>query len=82
MEELIEGDCGVDGVGFQTHIDIAYSDDDMTGIKDNFSRLADLGLYVQLTEIDVRCGKGETNSKYTECPIEEGEEWTNDMYVD
>jgi len=79
MADLVENDCGVDGVGFQTHIDIGFSDENIDGIQDNFDRLADLGLYVQYTEIDVRCGKGPNNAKYTECPIEEGEEWTSDM---
>lgn len=82
MQELVENDCGVDGVGFQTHIDIGYSDENIDGIQDNFDRYADMGLYVQYTEIDVRCGKGPNNAKYTECPLEdEDDEWTSDMLV-
>lgn len=81
MTDMVDRDCGVDAVGFQTHIDLSYSDENIQGIKNNFDAYADLGLYVQISEIDVRCGKGETNSKYTECAVEEGEEWTNDMYT-
>jgi len=36
MEDLVTRDCGIDGVGFQTHLDIGYSDDDIEGINDNF----------------------------------------------
>jgi GH35 family endo-1,4-beta-xylanase len=36
MEDLVTRDCGIDGVGFQTHLDIGYSDDDIQGIADNF----------------------------------------------
>ena len=45
MNYLVENDCGIDGVGYQTHIDIGYSDDDIQGIKDSFDMYADLGLY-------------------------------------
>lgn len=77
MEDLASRGCGVDGVGFQTHLDIGYSDDDIQGIADNFERYADIGLYVQLTEIDVRCGKNKDTYSY--CDLEEGDEWTSDM---
>lgn len=80
MKYLVDNDCGIDGVGYQTHIDIGYSDDDIQGIKDSFDMYADLGLYTQFTEIDVRCGKGNTNSKYTAiCELEEGDDWTDEM---
>lgn len=77
MSSLVEGGCGANGVGFQTHIDIGYSDDNIQGIQDNIARLGYLGLLVHLTEIDVRCGKG--GNKYSECSIVEGEEWTDEM---
>jgi len=80
MKHLVDNDCGIDGVGYQTHIDIGYSDDDIQGIKDSFDMYADLGLYTQFTEIDVRCGKANNNSKYTAyCELEEGDEWTDEM---
>ena len=36
VKYLVDNDCGIDGVGFQTHLDIGFSDDDIQGMKSNF----------------------------------------------
>jgi endo-1,4-beta-xylanase len=41
----------IDGVGFQTHLDTQYG---FPNLQDNLQRIADLGLEVSLTEVDIR----------------------------
>jgi endo-1,4-beta-xylanase len=55
VKDLVDRDCGIDGVGFQTHIDITY--DSFDGIKSNVARYAAIGMEVHFTEIDVRCSQ-------------------------
>lgn len=50
-------ECPIDGVGFQNHMDITYSDENIQGIKQNVERYALIGVEVQFTETDVRCNQ-------------------------
>jgi len=43
----------IDGVGIQLHVDINYNL--IAGVKQNFDRLAALGLEIHVTELDVSC---------------------------
>jgi len=53
----------IDGVGFETHLGLQYSLPPM--IKENFQRFADLGLDVDITEMDVRMPLPATPDKLT-----------------
>ena len=48
-------DCGIDGVGFQSHFDITYTDEFFEGIRSNIKRYAEIGIEVHITELDVLC---------------------------
>ena len=62
VKQLKDDGCGVDGVGFQSHIDLGYSKENMASIKANMKRYADIGVDVHFTEIDIRCNHtGECN---------------------
>jgi len=67
VKDLVDRDCGIDGVGFQTHIDITY--DSFSGIKSNVARYAEIGIEVHFTEIDVRC------SQFSNIPCELSSPW-------
>ena len=51
VRKLVRQDVPIDCVGFQLHIDSNFQ---QTAIAENFKRYADLGLQVQITELDVR----------------------------
>ena len=53
--KLRGNDCPIDGVGFQTHINIGYSDTFIQGVRTNVQRYADIGVKVQFTEVDIKC---------------------------
>merc|ERR1712195_384520 len=53
VKDLLDRDCGVTGVGLQSHIDITF--DQWDGLKSNMKRYADLGLDVHITELDIKC---------------------------
>jgi endo-1,4-beta-xylanase len=55
VKNLTEAGCPVDGVGFQSHIDIGYDDEHYAAIRKNIQRYNEIGLKVHFTEIDVRC---------------------------
>jgi len=46
----------IDGVGLQLHIDLTY--DLVDGVRQNMQRLADLGLEIHITELDIGCAQG------------------------
>lgn len=51
----------IDGVGFESHFSTSYfptTSDQMTAMK----AFTELGLYVQVTELDVACSSGSPNS--------------------
>ncbi|MDH3208759.1 MAG: endo-1,4-beta-xylanase, partial [Gemmatimonadota bacterium] len=51
VRKLVRQDVPIDCVGFQLHV---TSDFEQTAMAENFQRYADLGLQVQVTELDVR----------------------------
>lgn len=53
VQELLAQGVPLDGVGFQCHL-IGSEPVDFDAIRRNFQRFADLGLEVQITELDVR----------------------------
>lgn len=57
IKDLKQRGCPIDGVGFQSHIDINYDDEHYDSIRKNIQRYAKLGLKVHFTEIDVRCNQ-------------------------
>ncbi|CEM23938.1 unnamed protein product [Vitrella brassicaformis CCMP3155] len=59
----------VDGVGFQTHIDVTFELYD--GVRQQMRRLGSLGLEVSITEMDVGCGQWVSGQGYVPC----GEQW-------
>lgn len=67
VKTLKTNGCGIDGVGFQSHIDIEYAEENFESIRANIKRYNDIGVWVHFTEIDVRC-KGTGNRK---CPYNE-----------
>jgi len=55
VKDLKDRNCGVDGVGFQSHVDLNYADENYAAITGNIKRYAKLGVEVAFTEVDVRC---------------------------
>lgn len=55
LKDLKSKGCPIDGVGFQSHIDINYDDEHYASIRKNIQRYASIGLKVHFTEVDVRC---------------------------
>ena len=53
VKDLKSAGVAVDGVGFQTHLEIDYSM--VAGIKANLARYEALGVEVHMTEVDVGC---------------------------
>ena len=49
--------CGIDGVGFQSHVMYNFSMDQVLGLKENIQRYAEIGVDVEITELDVKCTK-------------------------
>ena len=59
VKGMVEDGVPIDCVGFQFHVDTNYS---QTAVAENFRRYADLGLEVQITELDVRIEEPITQS--------------------
>lgn len=57
VKDLKDRGCGVDGVGFQSHVDINYADENYDSIRKNIQRYAAIGVKVHMTEVDVRCNQ-------------------------
>ena len=72
VADLKSRNCGIDGVGFQMHADINWTDEDIAGIAMNMQRYHDIGIQVQITELEVKCC---SNCKDT-CPFEV---WTTEL---
>lgn len=68
IKNLTARGCPIDGVGFQSHIDINYDDENYDSIRQNIQRYAEIGVKVHFTEIDVRCDQFKPN----DCPYENG----------
>lgn len=63
IKKLKQRGCPIDGVGFQSHVDLTYDDANYKSIKQNIERYNKLGLKVHFTETDVSC------RKHTTCPF-------------
>jgi len=59
LESLQQKGTPIDGVGFQLHIDTRF--DDFDEVEANFQRVADMGLELYVTELDVSIFDGNTN---------------------
>ena len=70
VESLVNLGCGIDGVGFQNHLDITFTDEEIEGIRSNIQRYNKLGIKVHITETDVRC------NQLGDCNVTT---WTDDM---
>ncbi len=63
VKELLADGVPIDSVGFQAHLDTSFSVKD-SGMQANLQRFRDLGLDVQLTEVDVQMvGSGSKKEK-------------------
>lgn len=72
IKNLKQQGCPIHGIGFQNHIDLFYSDDDIEGVRQNIQRYAKLGLNVHFTEMEVRC-----NSTASNCALPNEWPWTD-----
>lgn len=57
VKELVDGDCGIDGVGFQSHymVEQLLDADFLAGIAENIKQYKDLGLKVHFSETSNKC---------------------------
>ena len=63
LKWLKDHDCGIDGVGFESHVDINFgTKENLAAITKDIQRYAKIGIEVMFTEIDVRCNR-KMNSK-------------------
>ena len=76
VKDLVERDCGVEAVGFDGVFDLGLSDVDIESISENMKRYGELGLKVHFTGVEIRCGKG---GSQTDCDLSSGDVWTDDM---
>ena len=74
IKDLKDRNCPIDAVGFQSHLSLEWTDDDLEGIRLNIQRYAEIGLEVQITELDVKCCNGlyESCGGTKNCPYEDG----------
>ena len=81
VKDLVNNDCGIDGVGFQAHIGIDYElryPNWQENWRSNIQRYGELGVRVDFTEIDVRAC-----NYYSDCAINETDPnavWTEHMF--
>lgn len=63
LKDLKNRNCGVQGVGFQMHINVDFNnkfwngDHMVDGVRDNIKRYNDIGMKVHITELDIGCHK-------------------------
>lgn len=62
VKDLKDRGCGIDGVGFQGHVDIDYEEENYNSIRKNMQRYNKIGIKVHFTEISVVC------KKHKQCP--------------
>lgn len=56
VKTLKEAGCPIHGVGFQMHIAYPWFGTNMlNGMRNNIQRYKDLGMYVHITELDIKC---------------------------
>lgn len=68
VKDLKDRNCGIDGVGFQSHVDINYDDANYESIRENIKRYEEIGVKVHFTEVDVRCAQPYKGSS-GQCPF-------------
>ena len=61
VQRLVNDNVPIDGVGFQMHVDADFQAYDQ--VASNFQRIADLGLDVYVTELDVSIKPGQTEEQ-------------------
>lgn len=61
VQRLLNDNVPIDGVGFQMHVDADFEAYDQ--VASNFQRIADLGLDVYVTELDVSMKTGQTEQQ-------------------
>lgn len=61
VQRLLNDNVPIDGVGFQMHVDADFNAYDQ--VAANFQRIADLGLSVYVTELDVSIKPGQTEEQ-------------------
>ena len=61
VQRLVNDNVPIDGVGFQMHVDADFNQYDQ--VAANFQRIADLGLDVYVTELDVSIRHGQTEQQ-------------------
>lgn len=64
VQRLLNDNVPIDGVGFQMHVDADFNAYDQ--VASNFQRIADLGLDVYVTELDVSIKPGQTEDQQAE----------------
>ena len=56
VQQLKNDDCGITGVGFQSHVTIHNEQDSSEeAVKAHMKRYADIGIEVHITELDISC---------------------------
>ncbi len=58
LDDLIERDVPIDGVGFQMHVFSSF--DQFNEVRENFQKVADRGLDIYITELDVALNTGDS----------------------
>ncbi|MFW6364061.1 MAG: endo-1,4-beta-xylanase, partial [Spirochaeta sp.] len=61
-QELVQNDVPIDGIGFQMHLQLDHGFN-TDNFKANLQRFIDLGLRVDVTEIDIRIAEPVTNTE-------------------
>lgn len=61
VKDMLDRGVPIDGVGFQTHINLNYPS--VEDIRKSIKRFAELGLDVQITELDISVYKSDTEPK-------------------
>ncbi|MFT5044163.1 MAG: endo-1,4-beta-xylanase [Porticoccaceae bacterium] len=61
VQRMVNDNVPIDGVGFQMHVDADFNAYDQ--VASNFQRIADLGLDVYVTELDVSIKSGQTTEQ-------------------
>jgi len=54
VKSMVQRGIPIDGVGLQLHVDLNYGNM-LDGVRQNMQRIADLGLEIHITELDVSC---------------------------
>ena len=61
VKYLLDNSCKIHGVSFQLHVDLNFDDELINAVKANIKRYAELGIFVHITDLDVRCVPDDTD---------------------